>query len=323
MLCLLLLSAVPCCLADRERTSSEAYLSSLTILSQHDPALDDTRYVYRGNNFWEGGCLPASYTNALTAAFGVDDLDSTVLLQELLAEMAPEHRPDLYPIEPSAVYSLFSSDPDAGRTALLQLSGSMTAVAQAEHRLSGEELVHRLIDLGDSRVALIFTMSIRRNWERVLEITDALCDAGLPQARLALCNMTAGIADSDAPFHSSGSAGHFAALYFEAGEFHDTGVFYLLDSSPRALAGESYSPADALYREQYPFVSSRYYQAFNSLYNVTHVTPTVVRLALQPEALAELDSLADDPDARSKLRLRQLNPVVFYGTGASAFLVLP
>ncbi|MGN0761833.1 MAG: hypothetical protein ACI4MK_00530, partial [Aristaeellaceae bacterium] len=320
---LMLLFAISFVRADHGDASSEAYLSRLGILSQHDPALNDTVYVYRGHNFWENGCLPASVTNALTAAFSVDELDSAVLLRDVLVQMTPEHRPDLYAIELSGVASLFTDDLPEGSPALQQLSCSMTAVAAAENRLSGAEMVQQLTALGDSRVALMFTMSIRSNWERVLEITDALYNAGLPQARLTLCNMTLGIPDSGAPFHSSGKAGHYATLYFEAGEFHDSGAFYLLDSYPRALEGDSYSPDDALYREQYPFVSSRKFQAFNNLYHVTHVTPTVVKLALHAEALADLAELADQPEARTNLRLRQLKPVVFYGTAAKAFLVLP
>ena len=323
LLCLMLLFAVSCGHADHGDASSEAYLARLGILSHHDPALDKAQYMYRGHHFWENGCLPASVTNALTAAFGVDELDSAVLLRDVLVQMAPDHRPNQYAIELSRLSSLFSADVPDSCPALQQLSRSMTAVADAEQRLSGAEMAQQLTALGDSRVALMFTMSIRSNWERVLEITDALYDAGLPQARLTLCNMTLGVPDTSAPFHSSGKAGHYAALYFEAGEFHDSGTFYLLDSYPRALEGDSYFPGDALYREQYPFVSSRKYQAFNNLYHVTHVTPTVVRLALHTEALADLAELAGQPEARTNLRLRQLKPVVFYGTAAKAFLVLP
>ena len=74
---------------------------------------------------------------------------------------------------------------------------------------------------------------------------------------LTLCNMTVGVPDTSAPFHSSGRGGHFAALYFQAGEFHDTGAFHLLDSYPRALEGDCCAPDGGLYLEQYPFVSSR------------------------------------------------------------------
>ena len=49
----------------------------------------------------------------------------------------------------------------------------------------------------------------------------------------------------------------------------------------------------------------------------------MVRVALQPEAQAELNSLADHPEGRTDLRLQQLMPAVFYDTNAGTFLVLP
>lgn len=322
-LLLAILSTASVCQAEQRHTSSESYLGGLGILSQLDPALEQARYMYCGHRFWESGCLPASITNALTAAFGVEELDTSELLHDVLVQMASQNRPDLYAIEPSRVASLFAGDLSGDSPALQQLSRSMTGIEAVKGRMSGKELVQRLTALGDSRVALIFTLNIRGDWERVLEITDALCDAGLPQARLVLCNLTVGVPGTSAPFHSSSMAGHYAALYFEAGEFHDTGAFYLLDSYPRALEGDSYGSDSELYQDCYPFVGSRQFQAFNSLYTVSHVTPTVVRLALHPDAQAALASPAGGPEARTALRLRQLKPVMFYGTTASTFLVLP
>ena len=47
----------------------------------------------------------------------------------------------------------------------------------------------------------------------------------------------------------------------------------MLYSYPRALEGDCCAPDGGLYLEQYPFVSSRQFQAFNSLYSVTHAPP--------------------------------------------------
>ncbi|MGN1019233.1 MAG: hypothetical protein ACI4O7_02575 [Aristaeellaceae bacterium] len=319
LLCLTLLVPAPRCLAGEPSVASEAYLAEVGVISQRDPALDQACYIYRGCRFWERGCLPASVANAIIAAFGVEGMDNAALLLEVMLQATPGHRPDQHAVDLASVARLLCGDPPDDCPALQQLIGSMAAIEHARHR-SGPELAQQLAGLGDSRVALIFNLNIRSDWQRVLEITDALCDAGLPQARLTLCNLTVGVPGTSAPFHSSGRGGHFAALYFEAGEFHDTGTFYLLDSYPRALEGDSYAPGDALYLEPYPFVSSRQFQTFNSLYRVTHVTPTVVRLSLQPDAL---QTLACPPEDRAALRLKQLQPVVFYGTNASAFLVLP
>lgn len=322
LLCLMLLAPTPHSLAEVPLAPSEAYLAGVGILSQRDPALDQAQYIYRGCRFWEKGCLPASVANAIIAAFGVEGLDNAALLLEVMVQASPEHRPDQHAVDLPSVSRLLCGEAPDGCPALQQLIGSMTVIVPVS-RLSGPELAQQLADLGDSRVALVFNLNIRSDWQRVLDITDALCDAGLPQARLTLCNLTVGVPGTSAPFHASGRAGHFAALYFKAGEFHDTGTFYLLDSYPRALEGDSYAPGSELYLEPYPFVGSRQFQAFNSLYRVTHVTPTVVKLALQPDAMADLASSADGPEDHTALRLRQLQPAVFYGSAASAFLVLP
>lgn len=325
-----LLLVFPSALAE----SSDTYLAQLDILSQCDERLDTNTYAYVGHHFWENGCLPASVANALAAAFDSSGISTPDLLRDVMLLMAPEHRPSQYPVEISRLSYIYNGKLTDDYPTLLQLTQSMDAVVHVESRLPGSVLLERLTELGDSRVMLIFTTAIRDNWERIMEILDAFYDAGYPQARLVLCDLATGTPGTTAPFRSAGAVGHYASLYFQAGEFHETGTFYLLDSYPRALEGEPYG-GESIFRDYYQFtsVSPSYsrFATFNSLYRATHVTPTVVKLSLLSEPLEALTSVLTDEtlsdaersSAFLELRLRQLDPAMFYGGAVQAFLVLP
>ena len=161
------------CPAEQDSGSSESYLNRLGILSQRGPALNHIPYTYRGCHFWQKGCLPASMSTAVLAAFVVAGLNSTALLLAVMMQTAPEHRPDLYPIVPVAVSRLLCADTPDGCPGLLQVTDAMSAIVPVDQRLSGTELARQPTALGDTRAALVFTLNIRSYWRRVPEITNA------------------------------------------------------------------------------------------------------------------------------------------------------
>lgn len=307
------------------------YLSSCDILSQFDQRFDNNDYAYVRHHFWENGCLPSSVTNALAAAFGSSEISTPALLKEVMTLLAPNHNPRQNAVDIKRLSYLYEGGRDSAYPTLNGFLDNVSSITHVESDLSAPALLERLTAQGDSRVALTFNLTIRKNWERVLEITDALYNAGYHDARLVLCNITVGTPGTVAPFRSVGAAGHYASLFFSVREFYESGVFYLLDSYPRALDGEVYGKGN-LYAAKYAFVNTDApgFQAFNALYQVAHVTPTVVKVALLPDSLGALTALADDPTrtaaelaaARLEMRLNQLSPCMFYGTGV-AFLVLP
>lgn len=259
------------------------YLSSCDILSQFDKQLDTNDYAYVRHHFWENGCLPSSVTNALAAAFDSSEISIPALLKEVMTLLAPNHRPLEKAIDVKRLSYLYDGERDNAYPTLNRLLGSVTSITHADSKLSAQELLYQLTAQGDSRAALVFNLTVRKNWERILEITDALHNAGYDDARLVICNITVGTPGTIAPFRSVGAAGHYASLFFSVREFSESGVFYLLDSYPRALNGESYGKGE-LYQAKYAFVNSsaRAFESFNALYCVTHVTPTVVKIALLP-----------------------------------------
>ena len=307
------------------------YLASCNILSQFDKQFDTSDYAYVRHHFRENGCLPSFVTNALAAAFDSSKISIPSLLKEVMTLLAPNHRPLDKAIDVRRLSYLYGSSRDSAYPTLNQLLDNVSSITHADHKLSAQELIAQLTARDDSGVALMFNLTIRKNWERVLEITDALYNAGYDDARLVLCNITVGTPGTIAPFRSVGAAGHYASLFFSVREFYESGVFYLLDSYPRALAGESYGRGN-FYPSKYAFVNStaRAFQSFNALYQVTHVTPTVVKVSLLPDSVNSIAALRGNltrtPEelaaARLELRLNQLYPCMFYGTG-TAFLVLP
>lgn len=307
------------------------YLSSCDILSQLDDRFNNNDYAYARHHFWENGCLPASITNALAAAFDASEVSVPALLKEVMTLLAPNHRPVDKAIDVKRLSYLYEGSRDSAYPTLNRLLDNVSSISCVDSKLSAQELLEQLTAQDDSRVALMFNITIRKNWERILDITDALYNAGYHDARLVIYNITVGTPGTIAPFRSAGAAGHYASLFFSVREFYESGTFYLLDSYPRALEGETYGKGE-LYPAKYAFVhtSARAFESFNTMYRVTHVTPTVVKVTLLPDSCKALNALADDPAltpeelaaARREMRLNQLTPCMFYGTG-TAFLVLP
>ena len=90
----------------------------------------------------------------------------------------------------------------------------------------------------------------------------------------------------------------------------ESGTVYVLDSLPRALAGEPYTPygaADEMHT-QYGFVQD---SAFNRNFTAARISPTVIRLSLTQNALEALR--AEPEETALARRARLMKPLILFG----------
>ena len=73
-------------------------------------------------------------TRAIIAAFGVEYLDIAALLRDVMVQTAPEHRPDLYPIDPAAVVWLLCAAVPGGSPGMQQVKNAIASLGPADHR---------------------------------------------------------------------------------------------------------------------------------------------------------------------------------------------
>lgn len=311
-LCLLLLAALP---AHGEE------LATLDILSQYDSRLANHTYTYDQHRFSARGCMPASITNALLAVFG-QETDSLGLLLEVMTLLAPYHRPKLYPISVNGLSYLLDNEQDARYPILNGLLEKAPCVLHLEKLLCQSAEVLEALARQDGPVLLTGRATLREQWGDVVSLAGALQQAGYGGARLAMAALTVGTPSTQAPFRTS-AAGHYAAVYLQVDEFCRTGAFYLLDSYPRAIAGESWGPGTP-YSKPYPFCEKSFlweFTAFNNTWTVERVAPAVVRVT-PSEAASALAASQEEGQAMLALLPEWLQLVPFYGH-SYAFLLSP
>ena len=137
----------------------------------------------------------------------------------------------------------------------------------------------------------------------------ALHGMGMDDATLCLACAGAGTEASGAPLRS-GKSGHYLTVLFHVGTFAESGTVYVLDSLPRALAGEPYTPygtADEMHT-QYGFVQD---SAFNRNFTAARISPTVIRLSLTQNALEALR--AEPEETALARRARLMKPLILFG----------
>lgn len=320
---LLTLLCIALILPAHAETTGE-YLASLDIMSQLDPRLDNGHYRYNHLDFRQNGCQPASITNALLASFGDETLDGPAFLLETLRILSYKHNPNLELIHVSRIDYLTNADPHEKFPLMNAQIQAMDHMIATPYVLETDKMLEQMLDLGDTRYMLITKYTLKKHWDWLVDFTEALNDNGLGNIRYAHASLGAGTPNTNAPFRSAGDAGHYISIYLEVAEFCETGTFYLLDSFPRALKDEPYG-GDAPYGKRYEFCISRNAKElarFINMYDVTRISPTVLKVSLKPDALQALqtqrEAVKADPshrDALIALRVEQLTPLQFYGAG--------
>lgn len=307
--CLLMIMLLPVsslCESGAER------LANLDILSQRDSRVAGREYYYKGMLFHIAGCKPASVTNAFMALLGSSETDAPRLLMELRKTFSYNPSDEEAGIELTKMPEYLRNprkDAVLLRSMLRQVT-SIDYIDAARQSVEPAYILARYPSNRDAHPLIIRDMYIEDNWSWLVELAAELCRRGYPDARIALCAASVGTEDMDGPFRS-GKGGHYVAIYLQAGEFHQEGTVYLLDSLPRALEGDIYGFLKH-YPSQYAFVSEQK-KPFAQTYNVTRLQDPVLQLKLKP---AELDKLNRIPlshkAARNKLRTTQCEALMLF-----------
>ena len=289
--------------------SASERLAQLDILSQYDDRIQEERFYYMDMYFRIAGCKPAAITNAVTALLATPETNVPELLVELRNGLLFNRSDKTSAVDLTSLPEYLHSPRDSATElkALLQQVTNVSLMNKDVAERAPEALFQQFLPNEDSHPLLMRYFRIDEHWPWLINVAGALCELGHPDARFALCSVGVGTADTDGPF-GLGQSGHFATLYFVADEFYNNGTFYLLDSYPRALSGEIYG-----FRKQYPvryvFIEKSKHR-FNSMYEPTRISDTVIRFDLLPKELELLHSTSG-ADRTTQL-LRCMSYVVLF-----------
>lgn len=290
-------------------------MQRLSVLSQRDEAIGaldyDTATIQRR------GCMPVSIVNGLIASFGVTDRETAAgLVQETLSLLVPRGQRGKAPVDLQNLSALLDPALRASeREAYPNLAGTVGAypgeVRLTQARLSAEEVLERL-EGAQTPLMFVSRMAVYPDWTEAVELLMALHGMGMDDATLCLACAGAGTEVSGAPLRS-GRSGHYLTVFFHVGTFAESGAVYVLDSLPRALEGEPYTPygqADEMHA-QYPFENDSPGSTFNRNFEAARISPTVIRLSLTQTALEALR--AEPEETALARRVRLMKPLILFG----------
>lgn len=286
----------------------------LSIMSQRDEAIGELAYATA--TVQRRGCLPVSLANGVIAAFDVTDRETAIgLVQEMLSLLVPRGSRGKAAIDLQALSKLFDptlrTQEQAEYPNLAKTVGAYPgSVTFTQARLNAQEVIERL-DGATSPLMLVSRMEVYPDWTDAVQILTALHDRGMDDAVLCLACAGAGTEASGTPLRS-GKSGHYLTVLFHVGAFMESGTVYVLDSLPRALAGEPYGYTDEVHA-QYAFASDSPANAFNRNYLAERISPTVIKLSLTQTALETLR--AEPEETTLARRVKLLNPLVLFGPG--------
>lgn len=316
LMALLMLAAVP---------ARAAETADLAILSQWDERLFDQDFQYDGNHFRFNGCGPASVANALVAAMGITDGDTAVGITRDLMRVLTKNRPNKTKMQ--IAHLSYLDFPDPSRIAADELYPTLHQslrdfggpILYAGGNVKAKTLEDTLTLLGGRKALYHGTLSGNDRWASLIAMARVLLDNGYEDTAIVVGYLGAGTAKTKGPFRS-GTAGHYLGIYIPVKEFSETGVFYVLDSLPRALDGEAYGSNGEPFMLKYDFTGSQRYfgslEEFKQYFAVDRVKQTIVRARPIGEALEALNTPGED---ENELPVERLLPyldkhMVFFGT---------
>ena len=300
---------------ETEDHSVDGRMQRLSVLSQRDEAIGALTYHHA--TVQRRGCMPVSVVNGLIASFGVTDRETAVgLVQETLSLLVPRGSRGKAPVDlqslPGLLDPALRADEREAYPNLAETVGAYPGdVCVTQARLSAREVLERL-DGAQTPLMFVSRMAVHPDWTDAVELLMALHEMGLDDATLCLACAGAGTETSGAPLRSSKS-GHYLTVFFHVGTFAESGAVYVLDSLPRALAGEPYAPygqADEVHA-QYPFVYDSPGCAFNQNFEAARISPTVIKLSLTQTALEALR--AEPEETALAQRVRLMKPLILFG----------
>lgn len=251
-------------------------LGALDIISQMDFRFGDDRFIYNGTAFQAQGCLPSSVCNALTALLASPGDPAEPLLEELLLTLCSREAPHHSRLRIQRLPGLLS-DP-APESQVARLTTGIDHILPADNLLHVPTTMRQLEALGGGSILLSQYLVANTGWEELCKLLMTLDESGMGDARLAICGVGAGLYDYTSNPFGSGENGHYISLFLTADEFCRRGVFYLLDSYPRAVADEPFGDGQ-LYLTRYSFVH-QVNSPFCYNYIPQRISPTVLRFTL-------------------------------------------
>lgn len=308
-------------------SAQAAMPDDLAILSQWDERFLDRDFYYNNNHFRFGGCGPASVTNALIAVLGVTDQDLAGGIERDVLYMLTNRRP----AQSGIILSNLSYLGTFGTSS--ELDGRYPSLSQAVQEYGGrflytdgkvtpETLAEVLPTINGRKTLYHGTLAHENRWANLCGMVRVLAENDYEDAVIVLGRLGAGTSTTQGPFRS-GSAGHYLGLYLSVREFREEGVFYVLDSLPRALAGEDYAPNTPPYMLPYDFVGPQKYstslEEFSLNFSVERVQTTIVRVRPSGQARVAM-KFTSDPIGILQPYLERL--LVFFST-SPIFISLP
>lgn len=292
-------------------------LGTMDIISQMDSRFVDDRFIYNGTPFQAQGCLPSSVCNALTALLATPGDSAEPLLEELLLTLCSREAPHQSRLRIQRLPGLLS-DP-APESQVARLTAGISHILPADNLLHAPTTMRQLEELNGGSVLLSQYLVANTGWEELCKLLITLNESGKGDARLAICGVGAGHYDYSSNPFGSGENGHYISLFLTADEFCRRGVFYLLDSYPRALADEPFGD-DQLYMTRYSFVH-QVNSPFCYNYVPRRISPTVLRFTLTQKeqdilAATRIDTSITESGRREKLvklYTRYIHSATIYG----------
>lgn len=299
----------------QEANPVDGRMQRLSVLSQRDEAIGEL--AYHTATVQRRGCMPVSIVNALIASFGVTDRETAIgLVQETLSLLVPRGSRGKAPVDLLSLSALLDPALRADeREAYPNLARTVGAypgdVRVTQAHLSAQEVLKQL-DGAQTPLMLVSRMAVYPDWTEAVTLLMALHGMGMDDATLCLACAGAGTEASGAPLRS-GKSGHYLTVLFHVGTFAESGTVYVLDSLPRALADEPFTPygaADEMHT-QYGFVQDSADSAFNRNFTAARISPTVIRLSLTQTALEALR--AEPEETALARRVRLMKPLILFG----------
>ena len=235
------------------------------IINQYNPTFKASEYSYRGHNFWENGCGPASVANAIIAGLEVTDEETAAkILLDVLQAMTGNPQ---------------KNSVDVKRYSYLVKALQWLYEEKGYTAVSYDYIItaNDFFALVPQAPIVIFSKADNNNrWETALQYAAALEGTN---AKIYMVRVGTGTAAVGGPL-AAGVAGHFVTIEIPVEEFLNLGAFYLLDSAPSALADEKYGSKE-YYRVRYPFAANPIgHKKFLDTYGIKRIAPEIIKFYL-------------------------------------------
>ena len=277
----------------------------LSIMSQQDEALDGLPY---NGGFLRGrGCQPTSIANGVIAAFGVEDRQTAVeLVKETTQVLVVPWERGTGRMVLGRIANLFSAQERAEEAQEFPhlaalMDGYDGEITVLEDKLNAELVAEHFAGLQAGM--LVGGMQVHPEWTDLLGVMHKLYEMGMQDAVVTLASVGVGTGDSGMPL-ATGKSGHYLSIMMYVGSFVEEGRIYVLDSLPRALAGEE-SGNDLVLRQPYPFATKK--RGFAEQFDARRIRDTVIELRpAQQQAWRE---------AAPEQKNRMLKALTLFGPG--------